>query len=357
MYSSNTNSLLASNSLTFLGKLSYVIYLIHYPLKYAITNSFTDYYIFLVSLSLFLHYIIEYPFYKGSLIASNRQTYILSIMIIIFTNVLLNRLNRTIEKNSYNIKKYSSFQLIKEVQHNLRMYCCINNKSFIHTSFILFIGDSHIEQYIIALFYTKYNYKVQLIHLYVNSLSYNNYISKLIIGYIEEYSNNILCILIGNFIKQRKSVYNSIIAIANSVSTIHKNIILSNDNPYHNTDPNSCFISDKKKCFGIINKTCYIPRKFDKNELNINIKTVTLWNDNIIEEKKCFYYNKQYPIYADDNHFSLVYLKALRENILKEMISNITRLYKFKYDSKCKYYHLPSMKYNFPNLDNEKCVL
>lgn len=67
---------------------------------------------------------------------------------------------------------------MKEFVINQRSYCCLRHKIINNTLAILFIGDSHIEQYIIAIFNSAYRNKYLLIHIYVHSLDYNNMLQK-----------------------------------------------------------------------------------------------------------------------------------------------------------------------------------
>lgn len=81
---------------------------------------------------------------------------------------LVNHLNSNIQFKLKLIKHYSSSELINEFVIYQRSYCCLMNCTKIYRSSILFIGDSYIEQYIIALFNSKYRYKFPLVHIYIS---------------------------------------------------------------------------------------------------------------------------------------------------------------------------------------------
>lgn len=98
---------------------------------------------------------------------------------------------------------------------------------------------------------------------------------------------------------------------------------MSNDNPINYKDPNSCINGNKSECYG----ECYLPQQFVISS-NKRIDVVTFWNENdIMKDGKCYYYLDDIPIFADNNHLSILYLKQwqvrfiiLLQNMLKLII-------------------------------------
>lgn len=258
-------------------------------------------------------------------------------------------MNKKVNISLKEIRHYSSAELMSDFVANQRTYCCLNSKYINNTSSILFIGDSHIEQYIIALFNSKYKNKFLLIHIYVHSYSYNN-IKKYFIN-LQRDSLFPLCI-IGNYIRSDR-VYNSVYNIAFVIKSMCKKIILSNDNPRHIVDPNACLKRNKNRCFGVLNKTCFIPKFFNKPNI-VNVDIVTFWDNNIIKLNKCLYYYNNMPIYSNTNHLSLFYIKTVLRKMVKIISKYVNKLTTIN-DRKCKYYLLSNTKFVYKNLNNQNC--
>lgn len=71
-----------------------------------------------------------------------------------------------------------------------------------------------------------------------------------------------LCIL-GNIVSTI-TIYNDIFEMSIKLLSMCNKVLISNDNPYHLVDPNSCLKENKDDCYGEINKTCIIPKRFKK---------------------------------------------------------------------------------------------
>lgn len=181
----------------------------------------------------------------------------------------------------------------------------------------------------------------------MNIKSYNT-----ILKYVQNYYFR-LC-LIGNLITsdykmkvlKRIGIY--------SLSFCDK-VILSNDNPRHFIDPNSCLKKNKNDCYGEINRTCFIPKSISKPKSN-RIDIVTFWNENIVNGKKCLYYYNYLPIYADNNHFSLFYLKIIVEKIVTIISKYVEKDKRYEYDITCPYYHIQHIKFHYNNLNQQNCL-
>lgn len=109
---------------------------------------------------------------------SDRKTYVIFFIFTMLILLVISILNKKVNIILKRIKHYSSSELMKEFVINQRSYCCLRHKIINNASAILFIGDSHIEQYIIAIFNSAYRNKYLLIHIYVHSLDYNNMLQK-----------------------------------------------------------------------------------------------------------------------------------------------------------------------------------
>lgn len=106
-----------------------------------------------------LYNFVEIPFYKGYFKFSNTLTFIMAAILSIITVIVIKDFDNKVGERLKNLKHYSSGELITNFVINQRSYCCLKEESIIFKSAILFIGDSHIEQYIIALFNSEYKLK------------------------------------------------------------------------------------------------------------------------------------------------------------------------------------------------------
>lgn len=242
-----------------------------------------------------------------------------------------------------NIKHYTTGELIGEFIKYQKQCCILSNNLNTFKSSILFIGDSHIQQYIIALFNSEYKYKFQLLLIAITSDSYSK-------KYIKDYfklfisKRHFKLCLIGNYITS-DIIYLQIEKMAENILAMCDKVLISNDNPRHSIDPNSCLSENKEDCYGNLNKTCIIPKKF-KKPINNKIDVVTFWDENIINGNKCLYYYYYLPIYGDNNHLSLFYLNIIVEKVVSIISKYVKYDNNYKYLNKCHYfYHMPYTKY------------
>lgn len=314
----------------------------------------TRYYFNLAIAAILLYNFVEIPFYKGSLIYSNRMTYILVFILLSFAIIIIVDLDKKAKNRLKNIKHYSSKELITDFAKKARNFCCLNENAKVYKSSIFFIGDSHIQQYILALFNSEYKYKYQLLYIYIKTIKYNdmsikNYMSNIILKYRFN-----LCML-GNYVNSVR-IYSDIYEMSLRILPMCSEVLISNDNPYHLVDPNSCIKENNNECYGEINKTCIMPKSFSKPN-NKYIKVVTFWDKNIIKHNKCLYNYNYYPIYADSNHFSIFQLKLLARRIIIIISPYVESDKDFNYNNNCPYYHMPNSYYIFNNLKNQKCYI
>lgn len=233
-----------------------------------------------------------------------------------------------------------------------KSYCCLSDNSKIYKSAILFIGDSHVEEYIAALINSEYKYKYHLIHIYIDRDSYDKYLSNYYLKlFIPKYHFK-LC-LIGNYITS-ENIYSQIEKLAEKVLQMCDKVLISNDNPNHFVDPNSCLSKNKDDCYGELNKTCILPKKFSIPK-NDKIEVVQFWDDNIINGKKCLYYYNYLPLYTDINHLSSFYLNYIVKKVDKIISNYVEYDYNYKHDNICPYYLMPKTKFHHKNLNKQSC--
>lgn len=133
-----------------------------------------------------------------------------------------------------------------------------------------------------------------------------------------------------------------------------KFVLVSNGNPNHSIDPNSCIKRNKNNCFGELNKTCNVPKKIEISNIS-NVRVVTFWESDIIKKHKRLYYYNYLPIYSNSHHFSNFYLKLIIHNIIHILSKYVNAKNNLIDGKKCKYYQLFDTYFVYKSLNKEKC--
>lgn len=304
--------ILSLNLLKYIGKISYSLYLIHYPIGIFYSN------IKIISsciISIVLYYLVEVnPYIINSTSTLLLVIYVVFFIINYYIYKIIGFVKRMNNMNNISYKKQSiidvcSFHYIKMVKH-----ISIN---------ILLLGDSHTQQYLRA-FYDDRN-EIRLYHYFLHSSSIlkNNYKIELSL-----FNNKFKLVVISfshsYFIGKYKIFEENINILLNYISNISAKFLLIVDNPRLFFNPYSFL--NMKHSYGIENINCSIVRNHLLLSNYSNNIEVYLYNINkyITKNNMCILNYNNIPVYIDCNHLNPKYVEYfIRKDLQKFIESNI----------------------------------
>lgn len=326
LYSKNNNSYILSIKIfQYMGKISYSFYIIHFPL---IIIYKTISLIQIVILSLVLYYVIENPFSKYKL--SNITVVLYFVMsILLFVELYKKSKNKIILNTKFNC--------IGPVSYKNPVYFigCILNKSKIINikDYILFLGDSHLRQWIPSIYSLINTINKPMLFIYFWIYQYNRF------GKIGSYFNKfyypsfiIQCFSLNfNMSAMNYIIYKDF--VLNISSKVEKYIILQ-DNPRLSFNPNLYYNTKSTHLYSTNNINCTfgMDKIFNHNHL------FYIYNNYMCKNNICPFYYQNKKLYSDNNHITSCMIDLIKENVIKEIrkILHIQNTFK-QYNHKISY--------------------
>lgn len=313
--------------LDLLGKYSFQLYLIHYPLIYLIQSNIYIKFLCTLFLSLIIKLIVN-------IIINTKQNFKIAVIILSFT--IFQYKYFKYKEDSINKKKNNLLYIPKEDPLNeyykvLNMFKLTTISKIPKNNVIFLLCDSHGQQWFPSIIYITKAYGFNLLHIYfhadiIEKQRYHALIS--IIKCQEKMCNNIIisAFYISNRWINKFNIFNSsFILYGKLLSSIVSYIIFIQDIPFLHSDPMKCIYSDKLKdeCKSIIG----VNASFYSLPI-ISLKNIHYCNMNnyICPNRICNYlYKNKYIKYKDFNHLTLSYSYQLTNYLKKKCISFINK--------------------------------
>lgn len=339
-----------SKTIIIIGKFSYVIYLIHYPfLKYCkVKNNYIIICIILL-LSYLLHISVEYPFHRLILKDSILFPLLYSILsILLLLNICTKRIKH-LRGKMYNDK--TLFSLHRLLLFKTCTYCTTkDNYCEKNGNCILFIGDSHVRQFIFSLEDIFIQNSIMPVNVYI---TYEDILDRTWIYILHSIKiSNYLIIIVAFFYYQHISDLNDFnkqfLSLIEFLVNNKQMIFIFNDNPSFTLSPIKYFLSNKDDT--IDNKYCIkaqpYPKYKGKNKYLIN--SISL-DKNFYFNNRCKIFEKNIFMYSDTNHLSIPYLKSISYpiySVIKKYIHINGSINHYKINRNCSYYVLDEKKFD-----------
>lgn len=323
---SKSNSFLSTITFQYIGNISFSAYLIHYPILFLCKIVKCYYTISLLILVIIISYFQYTILERNSIIknANNKEIIIsfilLQICVIIFFKIRIKRISYS---NIY-LTRTKALEDWNKLDVLFISYVKRN-----YTNIILFMGDSHILQWIPVILKNKniVYYNLIYYHYWIKYIIYkpHNYLfqtlSDMEIDYIvmsNYLANCSFCI-----IKQYNDIYHPFkIYIQKLLKHVINRLYIIQDNPYHFKDvfinPDDG-ISYTYSILGINSSVNFFP--IYKNNKLIYINT-TKW---ICKYNKCNLFKDSYSVYIGNHHLTISFTMSLQNEINEEITFKKTR--------------------------------
>lgn len=351
-----------------IGDLSYIIYLIHFPLKFIIVGNYPLYFIILYLSSAVVYYLYEKPILNCLKKMSNLKCAVFMFFLVICCNIFCNVFEmQMIKKNENmlsNIYESNGNIIFKYIPEELNNYCCykslkeLENKNNIKIHPILFVGDSHALRYIGAIrSYVSY-LKQPFYFKYVNTFYIINNIKEYIFD-INEYFD---VILLSNLYK--KNIMGNDDVFVNTISkyilyllNYCKKLIFFKPTPVLN---HLIYCNDQKEFkYGI--EPYNITMAHDEyNLIANNDKVITIdFKDFYCQNNICnltyLIDNEEKCVYYDEHHIDMKFI----EYHMNYVIDILKPLYNIQgnFIQKCMYYYYNNTMYIKWNLEDKECTI
>lgn len=367
-----------------IGDLSYIIYLIHFPLKFIIINNYFLYFTVLYLLSAIVYYLFEKPILIFLKRMQNLRCGILLFFILVCCNIFCviyeMQIIKRNEKLLNNYNKLSDVDInitFPYISEELNNYCCYKPLSQLKTSNnnnnnnfypILFIGDSHALRYI-GMIRSYISFLKQPFYFkYVNTFYIINNMSDY---YIHDIDENFDIILLSNL--YMKSVMGNETVFVNEISNYIiyllnycKKLIFFKPTPVldrlvycdeakkykyaiepYNLTMNHqeyTLIQDNTKIITFDFKDLYCQNQFNVNDNNYHYKCNLTYFDK---------QNKENCVYYDRHHIDMQYLEYHMNYILK-VFKDIYNI-KGNFSQTCMYYYYKNKMFEKWHLEDKGC--
>lgn len=324
----NNKDIYLSNFILLIGKLSYVLYLIHYPMLYYLSLQRKIMKIMIIILtSLLVNKTIEYPFHK---VIFKRSKIFPLLYSITFILIMIYKCIKKIK----NLKKKllldkSLYRLNLMLIYKTCNYCVMNNDYYINNNlYILFIGDSHVRQYIYSLEKILKQTSIDLVNIWITSSDIiNSKWRNIISSYnIKKYFLYVIGFYYDEF-NIRKEIFDlQFLYLIKYLTYNNIPILIINDNPSFLSSPIEYYIKTNKTL--IESRMCIRTNKFPVYNGSM-IKLV-----NYISLENLYYFNNSCKIiynnifmYSDNNHLSIPFLRSISKKIYIIIFNNMKLQY------------------------------
>lgn len=316
---SNENFIINSIFLDYIGTISYSLYLVHYPFtfnKHKLENI-----TLMLCISIIFFNLIEK---KCRNIPLKSIYTILGYVIFIFIYYISTNKLKHLKYKSNNA---SSFNSVWNYNSRIVTKCILTDKNYNFTnikSYILLIGDSHIQHFFPAInyFLQKKNISALAILFWGDRIINHNYMFlKAVFRLLDTPSLIILSFKLSNFQSLfNVSKFNENFSIfITYLKRYCSNILLLEETPDHSYNPNKVIYSNSKS-FCIININCTITNYSNLKNMNVTLIQI---RSLFCNKNKCNDVINSTLVYADANHITLEFSLKLKEyfyNILSSQI-------------------------------------
>lgn len=326
-----------------IGKISYSLYLVHYPICISKDRLYLKIFKILFYTTI-LYEIFEKPFmYRrfNNFLVVTIYSCVVTIMMYI-TKSKIHHINKKLVKSFINFEKYNK---------NYANECILNSNSInyiLNKEYVILFGDSRMEHLIPSLYpiFKEKNYILLSILFWTDSIKYKNYIEIINkfkkLNYTPTYI--ILSFRLYWHVSDIRHVNNTFLIedfylFTKYLKEFNSPIYLFGDTllkAYSNLD---CYFNRNRKCTCKINENCFFISY--PNFILSGIKYIDL-NKYICNytSSECNEYYKQIPVYIDNSHFNVIYTLSIRELLKKELNINISKNNKHVKYFQCDYKQL-----------------
>lgn len=304
------------NILIYFTKISYSLYLCHYPLIIIFKRNIIVTVIMIFISAILLHYLYEMQISKLCEHINNL------VLILCYIVVIIVSFKKYFYKVKKNIKVAANSKKLWDDFMKYRKPCTIN-ESYSNCKKILFMGDSHSDQWINGIYKYFLNRNLLIYHITISGISdipnmkFENIIEQVRkLKYIELI---VLCNFKHNieFNKRYKFINNFDIyylTLQKKLLNYSNNIVILNDNPHLNSPAYICLNSKSSYCYCILGNNCTISNiPIYKNK---RIRKCDL-NSNFCINGKCNYVKDNIVVYVDSHHLTPYIVKYLSKDLLK----------------------------------------
>lgn len=326
--------------LSFFSKISYSLYLVHYPIITIIKSNNAIKILLIIVSSILLYKICEEYGYNAISRINNFYIIIAYILLIIYIAV------SAVIKESYYHRRivYSPNKLWADFCVN-KLQCKISFQNNCNKA--LLIGDSHIEQWMTVI----YNYFIQydLIIYFIKITGHEDISSfkiRHIINKVKKITNLELILMCNfrfgiefkNYIHFINNFNKYYTILQQQILNYTSRIIIINDNPHLLTEAYKCLNKEKaNNCYCILGTNCTIS---DLPVLQNPKITMCNMNKYLCKNNRCYYLIKGKIVYVDKHHLTPYITKYLSSHLIKCIdykVNNKRHQCSIK-NGKCKYY-------------------
>lgn len=337
----NSNKLLTNCFTLYIGKISYSLYIIHYPFIHLCNDwKFIEIISLIFALSVLSYIKVEYS-YTNTVVSSTNIEYLLFLFLLLFVVLILLMSKKFKKKLPFNNSNNYGRNIFTKITQSF-LDCPLNTitPKFYNAHKFVLLGDCHLQQWLPIINKIAFSYGYLVFHIYYWAVYIEKGIYKDICSILKSIGNIKLIFLSQylsykpymenyNLLKKKYIEYLNVLYSQNYT----KNIFVIQDTGFNNKSVQECFKYKKGLCYG------YLGKNFTKYAIPIipEIKILD-FNNYICKKNICPFIIDNIIVYMDRHHLNPHFVLHLEQMFYKNISSILMKQPKSLYLKNRNYY-------------------